>query len=262
VKRLQRIDKAMSGEARDLFAAYVPDGDLAKFARALRPALRADFAGTMKLLRDKSFQDLLVSYPRPQRTFVRAYEQVDNVTSVLVFRDAQGNEYKPIDYLAEFSKFVKENEPHIEAVRILLSRPRDWKPAALDELRQKLKQSPYRFTDESLQRAHQLRHHKALVDIISMVKHAADEAEPLLTASERVEAAFEKIARGRTFTADERAWLDRIREHLRANLSIEPDDFEAIPIFSNAGGWGAARRVFGDTKLTELLHELNEAIAA
>src|SRR5205807_1943944 len=74
VKRLQRIDKSMSGEARDMFAKYVPGGDLAGFARQLPETLRRDFVPTMKLLRDDGFQELLVSYPRPERTFMRAYE--------------------------------------------------------------------------------------------------------------------------------------------------------------------------------------------
>ena len=35
VKRLQRIDKQMSGDARDLFARFIPDGDMARFAEDL-----------------------------------------------------------------------------------------------------------------------------------------------------------------------------------------------------------------------------------
>ena len=42
---------------------------------------------------------------------------------------------------------------------------------------------------------------------------------------------------------------------------IEEEDFDVIPIFSNAGGLGAARKVFG-VQLGTLLHQLNEAIAA
>jgi len=262
VKRLQRIDKSMSGEARDMFAKYVPDGDLAAFARKLPSTLRQDFVRTMGMLRDEDFQELLVSYPRPQRTFVRAYEQTDTVSSVLMLRDVAGNEYKPADYLKVFSTFVAENPDHIDAVKILLDRPRAWSPAALTELREKLGRSRYRFSVENLQRAHEVTYRKALVDVISMVKHAAREDEPLFTASERVERAFVRVTMGKTFSADEERWLERIREHLRANLSIEQDDFEVIPIFADAGGWGVARKVFGATKLEALLHELNEAIAA
>src|SRR5712692_6404098 len=57
VKRLQRIDKEMSGAARDDFAAFgVPDGDVGRYAEQLAQLLRQDFAGTMQLLRDEAFQ--------------------------------------------------------------------------------------------------------------------------------------------------------------------------------------------------------------
>ena len=262
VKRLQRIDKAMAGEARDDFQVFVPDGDLARFARGLPQALAKDFVGAMKLLQNTDFQNLLVSYKRPQRSFLRAYEYSDEVSSTMVLRDVAGREYKPEDYLVAFERFVRENPEHVDAVRILLNRPRDWSASALRELRDKLRTNPLRFTDENLQRAHAIQYRKPLADIISMVKHAAHEEEPLLTASERVERAFLKVTAGQTFTPDQQKWLDRIRDHLRQNLSIEREDFELIPIFADAGGWGAIRRAFGDTKLDALIHELNEAIAA
>ena len=80
VKRLQRINKEMSGEARDLFAAYIPAGDLSAFATGLPKQLKADFTGTMSLLRNPEFQKLLVDYPRAKRTFVIAYETKDEVS--------------------------------------------------------------------------------------------------------------------------------------------------------------------------------------
>jgi type I restriction enzyme R subunit len=262
VKRLQRIDKNMSGEGRDAFAAWVSDGDLAKYAKELPGKLKDDFTEAMKLLRTPDFQQLLVDYPKAQRVFVKAYEQTDNVSSVWLVRDTFGQEYKPEDYLIAFAKYVKEHEAEIQAINILLDRPRDWSATALSELRQRLAYSPFRFTMDNLQKAHELRYSKALVDIISMVKHAADEQAPLLNAAERVDLAFERVTRGKTFTPDQQQWLDRIRHHMQANLSVERDDFEDIPIFANAGGWGAARKVFGNGKLDQLLHELNEAIAA
>jgi len=262
VKRLQRIDKAMAGEARDDFKVFVPDGDLARYARSLPGALRSDFAGAMRLLQNKDFQDLLVGYKRPPRSFIKAYEHPDEVSSMMVLRDVAGREYKPEDYLVAFERFIRENPDHVDAVRILLDRPRDWSASALRELRDKLRTNPLRFTEENLQRAHAVRYKKPLADIISMVKHAASEQAPLLTATERVEKAFAKVTAGQTFTPDQTKWLGRIRDHLRQNLSIEREDFELIPIFVDAGGWGAIRRVFGDRKLDTLIHELNEAVAA
>ena len=81
VKRLRRIDKEMSGEARDVFSAYLPAGDLGKFSEDLPNALRQDFTAIMDKLRNENFQKLLVHYPRPARTFVVAYEAEDIVSS-------------------------------------------------------------------------------------------------------------------------------------------------------------------------------------
>ncbi len=46
-----------------------------------------------------------------------------------------------------------------------------------------------------------------------------------------------------------------------ANLSIDAEDFDTIPVLSQAGGWRKADRVF-DGKLTRFIRSLNEAIAA
>jgi type I restriction enzyme R subunit len=261
VKRLQRIDKEMSGEAREIFANFIPDGDVARFARELPGKIAGDFTATLQLLRNLAFQDLLVNYPRPKRTFTVAYPIEDTVTSTWLIRGADGTEYKPEDYLAAFARFVQANPLPIEAVRILMNRPQDWSTDALAELRQKLATTPERFTPDNLEQAHAARYHKSLVDIISMVKHAAREEEPLLTAAERVERALAKITAGRKFTAEQQKWLNRIREHLVVNLSISRSDFESISVLFDPGGWKPADRAF-DGRLEELLHEINEALAA
>ncbi|MBP1927703.1 type I restriction enzyme R subunit [Methanolinea mesophila] len=259
-KRLNRIDKEMSGEARDLFSAFIENGDLKRFAVSLERRLHEDFSGTMKLLRDTDFQNLLVNYPRPPRTFYIDDVTQDTVTSRWLVRDASGNEYKPEDYLTAFSRFVKENPEHIQAIGILLNRPRDWGTDAISELKSKLAATPMRFTLDNLQKAHQVQYHKALVDIISMVKHAAREEEALFTAEERVARAFDRVTWGKTFTPEQQAWLTRIREHLIANLSINEEDFEYIPIFTDHGGLRRATQLFGPD-LPGLLQELNEAVA-
>jgi type I restriction enzyme R subunit len=260
-KRLQRIDKEMSGEARELFAAFVPDGDLAAFAAHLQEAVSKNFTETMKLLRNESFQDLLVNHPRPKRGFVVAHEAKDEVSSKWLIRDGTGREHQPADYLQQFAEYVRENPDQVEAIRILFNRPKEWGTEALGELRRKLAATKQRFTEDNLRKAHAAHYNKPLVDIISMVKHAANEAAPLLTAGERVDNALAKLTSGKTLTADETRWLGRIREHLAANLSIEKDDFDDVPVLSREGGWAQANKAF-DGKLESFLTELNEAMAA
>lgn len=262
VRRLQRIDKEMAGDARELFAAFgLPDGDLGRYARELPGRLHKDFTGTMKLLRDEPFQDLLVNYPRPARSFIKADTYEDTVSSVSLVREVTDHEYKPEDYLEAFAKFVRDNPAKIDAIKILLNRPKGWSTGALTELKSKLAAAPQHFTVDALEKAHRLRYDKALVDIISMVKHAARDEEPLLTAEERVGKAFDRLTVKKKFTPEQQRWLDRIREHLVANLSIDEEDFENVPVLQNAGGWGNASRVFKG-RLPTLLKAFNEAIAA
>ncbi len=262
VKRLQRINKEMAGEARARFAAFgVAEGDLGRYARELPGNFHREFVGTMKLLRDPEFQDFLVNYPRPTRVFYRAEGYEDQVSSEWLVRDAAGREHKPEDYLKQFEAFIQENRSSIDAIRILLDRPQGWGTEALAELRAKLLSAPGRFTEDALEKAHRRRYDKALVDIISMVKHASREKEPLLTAEERVTRGFDRLTRGRKFTPEQQRWLERIREHMVLNLSIDEEDFANVPVLQTAGGWGNANRAFKGN-LRALVTALNEAIAA
>jgi type I restriction enzyme R subunit len=261
IKRLHRIDKQMSAKAREMFAAQILNGDVAQFARELRQRLEDDFAGTMAILRDSRFQDLLVTYPRAERTFLVAYEAEDVVTSEWRIRGADGKEYRPEDYLLAFARFIQEHMDEIDAIAILLSRPRNWSTRVLTDLRERLRAAPERFTIEHLQKAHELRYDRALADIISMVKHAVSEEEPLLTAEERVARAMARVTAGKRFSEDQRNWLDRIQSHLVANLTVEKDDFDLLPIFERAGGFGRANKAF-EGRLEDLLDDLNEAVVA
>ncbi len=261
VKRIQRVEKAMSGEARDDFAAYLPDGDLGQFASTLKARVKDSFGETMKLLRDPGFQDLLVNYKRPGRHFIVARGVTDTVQSDWLIRGADGREYKPEDYLQAFARFVRENGEHIEALQILLARPQEWSTEALKSLRETLTKAPERFTEGNLQRAFAVRHHKALVDLISMVKRAADDIYPLLTAEERVNVAIARVSDQRPLTDDQKKWLEYIRQHLVQNLTIDREDFAVVPVLASRGGWGKANRVF-DGHLADVLLSVNRELVA
>lgn len=151
VKRLHRIDRGMNHEARARFADYIPDGDIGRFAGELTEKIERDFTNTLNLLQDAGFQDLLENYPRAKQTFIIAYQQEDTVSSEVMIKGQKAE-----DYLDSFCRFVRENPEQIEAIAILLQRPRDWKTEALNELREKLGQNQFR--EPELQRATQLVH--------------------------------------------------------------------------------------------------------
>ena len=261
VRRLRRVEKEMAGDAREQFAKYVPDGDIGQFTDQVTNLLHTSFTSVMQTLRDKGFQSLLTTYPRGQRTFLVAPGVEDSVTSERLIKGADGKDYKPADYLAAFSAYVRSNQEHTEALSILLSRPQGWGTDALRQLHSALAQSPDHFTEKNLQLAYALTAHKSLVDIISMVKRGAEAAAPLYTAEERIDHALIAIAAKHSLTDEQRKWLDHIRQHLVANLSIDRQDFEDMPVLANRGGWGRANKDFNG-KLADLLNDLNREVAA
>jgi type I restriction enzyme R subunit len=256
VHRLQRIAKDVSVEGREAFKRFIPNGDIAAFARDLPTALDRDWAGTMEFLRNPDFQRLLVDYPRAKRTFIIAESPQDTVVSGILIHTADGRAVRPDDYLISFQTFVRENPEHVGAIEILLKRPAGWDTAALRELRQKLNDQPEGFNEERLRKAYQ----HELADLISIVKHAA-QGEPLLSAEERVDRALNHLRAGREFTEQQERWLGLIRNHLVENLAIDSQDFDLIT-FTHAGAtWGRVDRDFNG-HLPEVLAAINREMAS
>ena len=125
VRRLRRIDKRMSGDARDLFARFIADGDLGRFAEQLPSLLHKAFTPTMQTLRNHDLLRLLEDYPRAPRSFIIAEQVTDTVSSEWLIKGADGTQYKPEDYLTVFVDFVRLNAEAIDALSVLLSRPTD-----------------------------------------------------------------------------------------------------------------------------------------
>jgi type I restriction enzyme R subunit len=259
-KRLHRIAKSTTQEGRLQFE-YQFEADIAEFAQTLRERLDQSWPETMQILQSETFLDFCEHYPRPKKTFVRADGPEDIVSSRVIFRAKDGKELGPEDYLKEFERFVKENPEHIEALEILLKRPKDFDASQLKSLRVALSTKPDslvdKFSEKNLRRAYA----KELADIISIIRHAA-KGDELLTAEQRVNKAFMKVKSDRRFSEDQERWLELIRQHLTANLLMEKEDIDYLPIFTREGAsWSRLNNVFRG-ELEMLISEINLAIAA
>jgi type I restriction enzyme R subunit len=254
VKRLQRMAKSTTSEGRQRFAKFTGTEDISAFAQNLPANLEKDRLVTLQTLTNEEFIKLLEHYPQPPRRFIIAPVE-DTVSSEYLFRTTDGRELRPEDYLAQFEKFVKENPEHIEALRIVLEKPAAWSTEALRELRKSLASQPERFTEDNLRKAYKY----PLADIISMIKHAAKE-EPLLSAIERVDFAISQVMKEKTLTDKQQEWLDLIRKHLIENLTIDEEDFDTMPVFTNYGGSYKRINADFDDKLAVFIHQLNAAI--
>jgi len=233
LKRLRRVAETMSAKARDDFSKFISEGAVNLFADNLKENLRSSFNSTMETLRNKEFQELMENYDRARTPFYVAFSTVDTVSSDYMFKYGS-NELKPADYLEAFSKFINENEEKMEPLRILFNNPRRWNSTALKEIRTEMKKNS--FDEEKVQQAHKLTGHKALADIISMIKNAKDEKNQLLTAKERVENAISKLMKKSEFNAEQTEWINYIKEHLIINLAIDKENFDLVPVLERHGG--------------------------
>ena len=181
--------------------------------------------------------------------------------------------------LTSFKKFIEDNKDEIEAIKILYSRPyrAGLRFKHVKELASKLNQAPFYVDPKypesvgTLWRAYELTEPqkvrgkgKQLVDVVALVKHAIDPSTLLspmgMTVEERYQEWLgEKEKAGVTFTADQKKWLDAIKDHIASSLAIEQDDLEEVP-FNTIGGLGRAYELFGD-RLAPILDELNMRLA-
>ena len=174
-----------------------------------------------------------------------------------------------------FLAYIDKHKEEITALQILYSRPYrqrlTWKE--VKELANAIGRTPQHWTAESLWAAYETLDKskvrgsgpRVLADIVQIVRFALNQDEQLVPFPERVNERFagwmlQQKQAGRTFTPEQTQWLERIRDHVAASLTISADDFQYTP-FSQHGGFGKASEVFGNG-LSPLLGELNEALAA
>ena len=161
--------------ARELFAAYVPGR---RHGRLCQPLCRAvawqDFTPTMRLLRDPDFQRLAGQLPAAASGISSSRtENVRHVSSgQWLDPRAPAAKYKPEDYLAAFSRFVRDNPERIEAIRILLDRPQDWSTDRADRVADQASDHSANTSRPTIcqKRAMHRTTTRRSVDIISMVK--------------------------------------------------------------------------------------------
>lgn len=106
---------------------------------------------------------------------------------------------------------------------------------------------------------------RVLTDLVSIIRYALGLANELVPYAEVVEERYQawllqQTQGGRSFTDEQRRWLDMIKNHLVTSLGITADDFDYSP-FSQEGGLGKAVQVFGH-ELDELPEELNRKLVA
>lgn len=178
--------------------------------------------------------------------------------------------------VTSFEVFIQQHKDEIEALQVMYSVPyaRRLTHDDVKALADAIKAPPRQWTPDVLWRAYETLEHdkvkgagsaRLLTDVVSLVRFALEQEKELVPFAEGVRARFaqwmaQQESQGRTFTDEQRQWLEAIREHVAANAEVAVDDLEYVP-FNKLGGLGKAYRVFG-ADLTKVIDELNQVLAA
>ena len=177
--------------------------------------------------------------------------------------------------VASFRRFLEEHRDEITALQILYSHPHRRRPLTYEQVREladAIRRYRPEWTTESLWRAYAqlernrvrgVNERRVLADIVALVRHAVQMDDELVPFPLRVQQRYrdwlaEQEAAGRTFTPEQRAWLDDIVRLIGAQAGVSEEDLDMGRLYQK-GGRLAARRVFGDD-LPRLLDELNLAL--
>jgi type I restriction enzyme R subunit len=208
-----------------------------------------------------------------------AFEQLideGNIDELLHAGLSKEAKEKTLSILSDFRAFLEEHKNEIEAISILYSKPYssglkyNQVKALASEIRIDLHIEKPESVLWKLYAATEPEKVKgnggnALVDLIAIVRHALNPAEPLVPVEMTVDKRYqewleEQAANGVTFTVEQRKWLDAIRDHIAKSLQIRQDDFGSVP-FNQMGGLGRVYGLFKEN-LHPILQQLNERLAA
>jgi type I restriction enzyme R subunit len=175
-----------------------------------------------------------------------------------------------------FEKFIQDHKDEITALQVLYSRPFKARLRFEDikELASTIERPPYLWTESQLWQAYAALDRskvkgvgikRILTDLVSLVRFAIHQDNELVPFPELVNVNFkawvgQQENMGKKFTDEQKRWLEMIRDHIAANLSIEKEDFDYAP-FAQEGGIGKVYKLFGN-EVNMIIEELNEALAA
>lgn len=281
--RLARLDKKLSPEDHAQ-VLEVSGKSLRDLASGIVQALNVD-DDTSPFEAEAKKVEATKPFANPAlRTLILQLRQKADLVVDIVTQDtllhagfSEGISERAKGLVQSFEQFIAQHKNEITALQILYNRPsrapltyRDIKALA-----DALHAPPHLIDESQLWQAYAALNktkvkgtsqRRLLTDLVSLVRFAMQQDNELVPYPERVQSNYsawlaqQQAAKGHTFSAEQLHWLEMIRDHIAANLSVEPDDFEYAP-FNSEGGLGKVHQLFG-AELTQVIEAMNRESVA
>ena len=232
-----------------------------------------------KPFQDPKFRELLIEIKKKNELTIDHVSQ-DQVIEAGFSADALA---RARTIVQSFEQFIAQHKDEITALQVLYGVPVRHRVTQagkrltfehLKDLANAIEKPPYLWNESQLWQAYAalekskvkgVSSKRILTDLVSLVRFATHQDNELVPFPEKVNINFkawlgEQESRGKKFTDEQRHWLEMIRDHVAANLGVEPDDFEYAP-FAQEGGLGKVHQLFPEG-LQTILEALNMALVA
>jgi type I restriction enzyme R subunit len=283
--RLIRLEKQLEPDVRADLEKLAGGKSLSQLAKNLLEAVDPDKIEQLGGTSSVSSQEFITQAVAPIATNPDLRQKIIQVHRVAeqtidtISKDrliSAGADKKTADDLRQtirsFRDYIEQHKAEIEALQILYSRPfsKRLTEESLRELEAKLKpefgpQPVPRLWNAFSQtdRSSRVTRHSAtrrFTDLVSLVRTAIEPATPLEPFEEHVRQRLvawieEKRTGGTSFTADQLAWLEKMRDYISASGSVDREHLEADNVL------GPIYKAFGE-RLWPLMEELNLTLAA
>jgi type I restriction enzyme R subunit len=210
-----------------------------------------------------------------KKSLEQSYDTISQDEVLLAGYDEKAKE-RAQQIVQSFEEFIRDNKDHITALQILYNQPHGKGLTFVDikTLADAIESPPRSWTPEVLWRAYEtlqkdkvrgVGKQRLLTDLVSLVRFALHRDDALVPFEEKVNQRFaawlkQQENSGRRFSAEQRQWLEMIRDQVAASVGVQVEDFDYAP-FAQKGGAGRAFAVFGD-ELPEVIDQLNGVLAA
>jgi len=273
VQKIHRTAKKLPPAGVDDFALYdeIPAGDLGVFASKLKENLQKNFRKHFEIFKDDVFVEKLTKWSKFDRQkYVVATDYMDEAESEMFFK-VESEQLKPDDYIESFVNWVKDNDTKIDALELIMKRPKNLELKHIKDLAKTLRKQPGQYSIEKLNRALELskneslnKHSNKVLDLvselISYVKYAEDDGH-FYALQEKVDLAVADIVSSDSFSVEQLKWYNIIRDFVITRLKITKQDVNSGIVFRKVGGFANLDKVFNG-KLQTLMDALNEAVLA
>jgi type I restriction enzyme R subunit len=251
VVKLRRRAKHLAQEARDAYlseAGETPEQTIARVQNCGLPELSEWLSAKPKL------GEILDWNPDVSGgRFLPISHHPDKIAEI---SRGYGLAARPEDFIDNFVTFIKTNIDKIDALTIVVQRPRELTRKHLRDLKLELDRLGY--SETALRKAWQdVKNEDVAASIVGFIRQAAI-GEPLVSYEDRVKSAVRRMLLKRSWSEPQRKWLKRIEEQILRELIVDRESIDQEP-FRADGGFTRLNKVF-DGRLEDILDDIKEEI--